>query len=239
MKQITFHLMHSTHLKEWHYSRNSDKWTHTHTHTLTTVACNTACTNSLHERHLEMATNSRAFRPRFLLCCSAAQYLREKQHMLQSSIEIPSHTSPHLNHHIGELPLRQYLYTLHADRCTHEACVSSTLDNALWHRASQWCNWNTHENNTVQSCYIPYSGKFSRAQIFARITNKHARKKISRDFYFRDKVTISDHTPYNFPHGNGDPQRVFQRQNDSKTLARLSKRVGRCRGRTAMPKEGS
>ena len=49
-----------------------------------------------------------------------------------------------------------------------------------------------------------------------------------RDFYFRDKVTIPDHTPYNFPHGNGDPQRVFQRQNDSKTLARLSKHVGRC-----------
>ena len=43
--------------------------------------------------------------------------------------------------------------------------------------------------------------------------------------------TISDHTPYNFPHGNGDPQRVFQRQNDSKTLARLSKRIGRCRRR--------
>ena len=39
---------------------------------------------------------------------------------------------------------------------------------------------------------------------------------------------ISDHTPYNFPHGNGDPQRVFQRQNNIKTLARLSKRVGRC-----------
>ena len=31
---------------------------------------------------------------------------------------------------------------------------------------------------------------------------------------------VSDHTPYNFPHGNGDPQRVFQCQNDSKTLAR-------------------
>ena len=32
---------------------------------------------------------------------------------------------------------------------------------------------------------------------------------------------ISDHTPYNFPHGNGDPLHVFQHQNDSKTLARL------------------
>ena len=31
---------------------------------------------------------------------------------------------------------------------------------------------------------------------------------------------ISDqgHTPYNFPHGKGDPQRVFQRRNDSKTF---------------------
>ena len=70
------------------------------------------------------------------------------------------------------------------------------------------------------------AGNF-REHKFSRIANKHARKKF-RDFYFRDKVTISDHTPYNFPHGNGDPQRVFQRQNDSKTLARLSKRVGCC-----------
>ena len=29
---------------------------------------------------------------------------------------------------------------------------------------------------------------------------------------------MSDHTPYNLPHGNVDPQRVFKRQNDSKTL---------------------
>ena len=58
---------------------------------------------------------------------------------------------------------------------------------------------------------------------FSRITNKHTRKKF-RDFYFRNKVTVSDHTPSNFPHGNSDPQRVFQCQNDSKTLARLSKR---------------
>ena len=35
---------------------------------------------------------------------------------------------------------------------------------------------------------ILYSVKFS------RITDKHARKKF-HDFYFRDKVTISDHTP--------------------------------------------
>ena len=47
------------------------------------------------------------------------------------------------------------------------------------------------------------------------------------------------HTPYNFPHANGDPQREFQRQNDSKTLARLSKCVGRCQQRNAMPKGGS
>ena len=114
------------------------------------------------------------------------------------------------------------------------------------HRSSRSCQaspWLWIANGGQELLYerrlttIPYSGKFSRAQ-FSRITNKHARKKFP-DFYFRDKVTISDHTPYNFPRGNGDPQRVFQRQNDSKTLARLSKRVGRCRGRTAMPKKGS
>ena len=73
---------------------------------------------------------------------------------------------------------------------------------------------------------------------FLQITNKHARKKISW-FYFRNKVTISDHTPYNFSHANGDLHHEFQHQNDSKTLARLSKCVGRCRQRTAMPKGGS
>ena len=32
-----------------------------------------------------------------------------------------------------------------------------------------------------------------------------------RDFYFRHKVMMSDHTPCNFPRGNGDlMQRVFQ-----------------------------
>ena len=84
----------------------------------------------------------------------------------------------------------------------------------------------------------PYriAGNF-REHKFSRITNTPGKK--FRDFYFRDKVTISDHTPYNFPHGNGDPQRVFQRQNDSKMLARLSKCVGRCRRRTALPKGGS
>ena len=80
--------------------------------------------------------------------------------------------------------------------------------------------------------HIPYSGKFSRIP-----TNTPGKKFL--DFYFRDKVTVSDHTSYNFPHGNGDPQRVFQCQNDSKTLVRLSKRVRRCWRRTAMPKGGS
>ena len=41
--------------------------------------------------------------------------------------------------------------------------------------------------------------------------------KVFCDFYFRDKVTMSDRTPYNFPHGNDDGHSVhFQRQNDSK-----------------------
>ena len=52
-------------------------------------------------------------------------------------------------------------------------------------------------------------------------------------------VTISDHTPYNFLYVNGDLQCVFQRQNDGKTLACLSKRVSRCWQRTAMRKGGS
>ena len=71
------------------------------------------------------------------------------------------------------------------------------------------------------------AGNF-REHKFSRESPTNTPGKKFRDFYFRDKITISDHTPYNFPHGNGDPQRVFQRQNDSKTLARLSKRVGHC-----------
>ena len=59
------------------------------------------------------------------------------------------------------------------------------------------------------------------------------------DFYFRDKVMISDHTRYNFPYGNGDPQRVFQHQNHSKKLACLSNRVSRCWRKTAMSKGGN
>ena len=35
--------------------------------------------------------------------------------------------------------------------------------------------------------------------------------------------------PTIYPPGNGDPQCVFQCQNDSKTLAHLSKGAGRCR----------
>ena len=31
-------------------------------------------------------------------------------------------------------------------------------------------------------------------------------------FFVHNKITMSDHTPYNFPHENGDPQHVFQRR---------------------------
>ena len=91
----------------------------------------------------------------------------------------------------------------------------------------------------IYGCQIKYriAGNF-RKHKFSRITNQHARKKF-RDFYFRNKVMISDHTPYNFPHVNGDLQRVFQRQNDSKTLACLSKRVGRCRQKLPCRREGA
>ena len=43
----------------------------------------------------------------------------------------------------------------------------------------------------------------------------------TRNYEFRDKIAISDHTAYNFPHGNGDPAKefsVFRRRNDSKRL---------------------
>jgi len=50
---------------------------------------------------------------------------------------------------------------------------------------------------------------------------------------------MSDHTPHNFSHETGDTRRVFQRRNDSKTLPRLSKRVGRCRRKITLPNGGS
>ena len=59
------------------------------------------------------------------------------------------------------------------------------------------------------------------------------------DFYIRDKVVISDHTRYNFPYGNGDPQHVFQHQNHSKKLACLSNRISCCWRKTAMSKGGN
>ena len=49
---------------------------------------------------------------------------------------------------------------------------------------------------------------------FLGITNTPENK--FRDFYFRDKVTMSDRTPYNFPHGNDSHSVHFQHQNDSK-----------------------
>ena len=51
----------------------------------------------------------------------------------------------------------------------------------------------------VYSSEVPYSRKFSRAQIFGESPKNTPEKKI-RDYYFRDKVTIFDNTPYNFPH---------------------------------------
>ena len=64
-------------------------------------------------------------------------------------------------------------------------------------------------------CYR-IAGNFCKHK-FLRITNKHTGNKFP-DFSFHDKVTMSDHTLYNFLRENGDPQRVFQHQNDSKTL---------------------
>ena len=85
---------------------------------------------------------------------------------------------------------------------------------------------------------IPYSGTFSRAQIFAN-HRQTCQEKNFAIFIFATKVTISDHTPYNFLHVNGDLQHVFQHQNDSKTLACLSKRVGHCQQNLPCQREGA
>ena len=59
-------------------------------------------------------------------------------------------------------------------------------------------------------------------------------------FIFTTRVTISDHTPYNFSHANGDLSMYFNiKTTHSKTLARLSKRVGCCQKKTAKRKEGA
>ena len=59
-------------------------------------------------------------------------------------------------------------------------------------------------------------------------------------FIFTTRVTISDHTPYNFSHANGDLSMYFNiKTTHSKTLARLSKCVGCCQKKTAKRKEGA
>ena len=98
--------------------------------------------------------------------------------------------------------------------------------------------------DTAQYC-ISFSQKYCIARNFlehqfSRITNtnKHARKKF-HPFCFCNKVTMSDHTAYNFPQGNDDPQHVFQSRNDSKILLRLSKRVDHHQRKTAVINGGS
>ena len=62
----------------------------------------------------------------------------------------------------------------------------------------------------ILQCKLPYS---FHEQNFCE---SPTRQEKNFAIFFRDKVTISDHTPYNFQNGNGEPQRVFQCQNDSK-----------------------
>ena len=93
--------------------------------------------------------------------------------------------------------------------------------------------------DTAQYC-ISFLQKYRIARSFlehqfSRITNK---EKIPC-LLFCNKVAMSDHTAYNFPQGNDDPQHVFQCRNDSKVLLRLSKRVDHCRRKTAVIKGGS
>ena len=76
-----------------------------------------------------------------------------------------------------------------------------------------------HESMLVSTCafvthnYIPYSGKFFASINFCKSPTR--REKISQ-FLFSRQDTMSDHTPYNFPHGNVVHIVCFQRQNDSK-----------------------
>ena len=108
-----------------------------------------------------------------------------------------------------------YVHKVMMMQCTLRGVLSYVFQ---W--KTEWLHWVCISRKRL--LYVPYSGKFSRAQIFTNHQQTRQEKKF-HDFNFCDKVTISDHTPYNLPHENGDPQRVFQRQNDSKTLAHFIK----------------
>ena len=69
---------------------------------------------------------------------------------------------------------------------------------------------------------------------FSRITNKHARKKKIRNFYFRDKVTMSGHIP-TVSRMEMVTNGVYFNVETIVRFPRLSKRVGRRRQKTAIP----
>ena len=53
--------------------------------------------------------------------------------------------------------------------------------------------------------------------------------------YFCDNITMSDHTPYNFPHGNGEPQH-FNIKMISHHITMLIKPCQLLSQKTTMPK---
>ena len=67
---------------------------------------------------------------------------------------------------------------------------------------------------SVEHNYIPYSGKFFTSINFCKSPTNAPGKNFT--IFISQQDTMSDHTPYNFPHGNVAHIVRFQRQNDSK-----------------------
>ena len=68
------------------------------------------------------------------------------------------------------------------------------------HPSQRLMKWFFLLHNVTRSIYVPYSGKFL-GHKFRELPTHTVRKKNFCDFYFRDKVPMSDHTSYNFPQG--------------------------------------
>ena len=84
------------------------------------------------------------------------------------------------------------------------------------------------------------AGNFHKHKFFAN--HQQTRQKKILDFLFWRKVMISDRTSYNFTLGNGGPARELSIHFNVETIVYgykpyLSKRMGRCRRKSAMQKE--
>ena len=112
----------------------------------------------------------------------------------------------------------------------HMWCVVCTIacSNIIWQSLVE-----------IEHCSITYfdyriAGNF-RVHKFSRITNKHVRKKIRFFFIFATKSRYLT-TPPTIFRMEMVILSMYVNIKTSKILARLSKRVGHCRWRTAMPK---